>query len=119
MNFIGFGAMDVTKPYEFIGFGALVGAAPTDSQGRARTTSAVRTTDRGLRDSTLPRAGGTFGWEPIWIVITAALPLVTLPSSSEGCDLTHAIFATAAFACLTFRFVFYFLFFIGNLVSGP
>ncbi len=23
MNFIGFGAMDVTKPYKFIGFGAM------------------------------------------------------------------------------------------------
>ena len=28
MNFIGFGAMDATKPYEFIGFGAMDATKP-------------------------------------------------------------------------------------------
>ena len=32
-NFIGFGAMDVTKPYEFIGFGAMYVTKPYKSIG--------------------------------------------------------------------------------------
>ena len=38
-EFIGFGAMDVTKPYEFIGFGAMEGVA----KGRLRSASVART----------------------------------------------------------------------------
>jgi hypothetical protein len=33
MNYIGFGAMDVTKPYEFIGFGAMEVTKPYEFIG--------------------------------------------------------------------------------------
>ncbi len=42
-EFIGFGAMDVTKPYEFIGFGAIFGArGPENLPGRPWVRPRVR-----------------------------------------------------------------------------
>ncbi len=42
MNFIGFGAMAATKPYEFIGFGAMAATKPYECMSLRRPSEFVK-----------------------------------------------------------------------------